>query len=184
MKIKSNALAHEIDSPFYLANKEFCEVFERFIASKKGKVKGTFNAWSYVIFGKIQTNKTWDLKYKRAVYSGTGNIFLSSKSQNLLTLVTWTCPTVKTTNATFFVRKRKFTDALKPLYSKLQEHPKYVIKKKGKHTLFFSSVLKILKPLFESEEIYRITLKNNKLVIELRSELHHFDIFDQLTKIS
>lgn len=184
MKIKSNALPHELDSPFYLANKKFCEVFERFIASKTGKVKGTYNAWSYMIYGKIRTNNAWDLKYKRAVYASTGDLLLSSKSQTLLTLAEWTCTSVKASGATFFIRRRTFLDILKPSYLKLKEHPRYVMKTNGKQSPFFTSLLETLNPLFESKEIYRITLKNNKLTIELRSELHHLDIFDQLTQLS
>ena len=53
MKIKSNALPHEVDSPFFKANKKFCQDFERFVASKKGFVKGLYNASSYIIEGKF-----------------------------------------------------------------------------------------------------------------------------------
>lgn len=143
-----------------------------------------YNAWSYVIHGKIETNNAWDLKYKRAVYSGVGSIWLSSKTQNLLVLATWTCTNVKASGTTFFIRRKKFLDALKPSYLKLQQHPKYVMKTNEKRSSFTTSILAVLKPLFESNEVYRITLKNNKLTIELRSELHHLDIFDQLTQLS
>ncbi len=183
MKIKSNALPHELDSPFYQANKKFCQVFERFIAEKKGKVKGRYNAWSYLIEGIVETNDSWSLKYKRAIYTSTGNLLLSSKYQSLLSLVEWTCTDVKASDATFFIRRKKLLDVLNPSYLKLKQHPKYVMKTNGKRSPFFANVLETLKPLFESKEIYRITLKSNKLTIELRSELHHLDIFDQLTQV-
>ncbi|WP_298519179.1 hypothetical protein [uncultured Kordia sp.] len=71
MKIKSNAAPHEVTSPFYIKHKNFCQEFEHFMATKNGFIKGTFNAWSYAIYGKIEAPKTWDLQYKRTVYSGT-----------------------------------------------------------------------------------------------------------------
>jgi len=183
MKIKSNAVPEELDSPFYHANKKFCEVFERFIASKQGKVKGRYNAWSYLIEGKIEVSKSWYLFYKKSTYSG-GNLLLSSKYQNLLAITEWTCNNVEASNTTFFVRRKKFTDILKPSYLKLTQYPTYMIKTSGKRSPFFTNVLKVLKPLFESNEIYQITLKNNKLNIELRSEEHHFDIFNELIQLS
>ncbi|MBC8753615.1 hypothetical protein H2O64_02955 [Kordia sp. YSTF-M3] len=183
MKIKSNATPLELSSPFYLANEQFCHDFERFIASKQGKVKGVYNAWSYSIYGKIETGKAWDLKYKKATYSG-GSIWFSSKYQNLLTLAEWKCHDFGTNDTSFVVRKKKFLDLLNPSFSKVDTHENYVIKaKKGKPRVL-PQLVSILKPLFESKEIYKITCKNNTLIIELRNEGHHFDIFNQLIQLS
>ncbi|WP_046758654.1 hypothetical protein [Kordia jejudonensis] len=184
MKIKSNALPHEQDSPFYEANKKFCQVFERFIASKKGSVKGTYNTVGYIIYGNIPSNYTWDLKYKKAIFTSAGKLLRSSKRENFLILVEWTCQNVSQEKVSYFIRKRKFSDRIKPLYNRLEAYPTYVIKSKGKQSDFFLTILEILTPLFEAEKIYRITLKRNKLTIELRSEAHHFDIFEQLTHLS
>lgn len=184
MKIKSNALPTELNSPFYEANKTFCQVFERFIASKKGKVKGVYNAWSYVIFGKIKTVNAWNLKYKRAVYTGMGSIWFSSKYQNLLTSVIWTCNDIQTNGSTFFIRRKKVSDILIPSYISVPNHPKYVIKSSDGELTLLAKILTIVQPLFNSKEIYQIILKNNILTIELRSEEHHFDIFEQLSHLS
>ncbi|WP_298425337.1 hypothetical protein [uncultured Kordia sp.] len=183
MKIKSNAVPEELDSPFYIENKKFCQVFERFIAGKEGKVRGRYNAWSYLIEGKIETLKSWNLFYKKSTFSG-GNLLLSSKYQNLLTIAEWTCHAVNAKNAMFFIRKRKFIDIMKPSYLKLKQHPAYVMKTNGEYLPYFSKVLNTLEMLFETNEIYTITLKNNKLTIELRTEKHHFNIFNELIQLS
>lgn len=183
MKIKSNALLQELDSPFYQANEKFCHDFERFIASKQGKVKGKYNAWSFFVEGKITTSKSWDLLYKKATYTGTGNLLFSSKYETLLTLAEWTCRDFETSDASFFVRRRKFSDLLNPLYSKLDNHKSYALKFKGIKSEIHSELLNILNPLFESKELYKISYKKNTLTIELRSDKHHFDIFNQLIQL-
>lgn len=182
MKIKSNALAQELDSPYYIANKQFCQDFERYVASKKGFVKGTYNAWSYVIYGKIETTTIWNIKYKKAAYTGNGNLLLSSKFQNLLELAKWSCTIHE--HCTIFIRKKRMSDRLNPSYHKIEEFPKYVKKVKGKPSLYFEKVLDILAPLFTSNKVYRISLKHQKLTIELRSDELHTDILDQLLQLS
>lgn len=182
MKIKSNALPQELDSPFYQANKQFCHDFEKFIASKKGKVKGSYNAWSYIIYGKVEAAKTWDLKYKKATYSG-GNIFLSYKEQNLLVLAEWTCEGFATKDTFLLVRKQKLSDRLNPRYSALMNTKKYVIRSNKKKKDKTEQFLAVLAPLFESKQVYRISLRNSKLTIEFRSDQHHFDIFNQLIQL-
>lgn len=183
MKIKSNAAPQELSSPFYQANEKFCHDFERFIASKQGKVKGVYNAWSFLVEGKIATSKSWGLFYKKATYTGTGNLLLSSKHETLLTLAEWTCTNFGTANISFFVRRRKFLDVLNPSFSQLDNHKKYVIRSKRENSKVLLKLLNILAPLFASEEIYQINLKNNILVVELRSGKHHFDIFNQLIQL-
>jgi hypothetical protein len=184
MKIKSNAAPQELSSPFYQINEKFCHNFERFIASKQGKVKGVYNAWSFLIEGKIVASKSWDLLYKKATYTGNGNLLLSSKYQNLLTLAEWKCHNFGTYNTSFVVRRKKFLDLLNPSFSKLDTHENYVIKAKKEKPKVLSQLVSILKPLFESKEIYKITCENNTLTIELRNEGHHFDIFNQLIQLS
>ena len=68
MNITSNTALVEKDSPFYKANKSFCEDFENFITNKGGETKGKYNAWSYLIHGKISSPKEWILKYKKTLY--------------------------------------------------------------------------------------------------------------------
>lgn len=184
MKIKSNAAPQETASPFYEKNREFCQAFEHFVASKNGLIKGKFNAWSYLIYGKITANYAWDLQYKRAIYSSTGSIFsLLYRDEVVLTLAKWTCKDLHTNDASFRIRKRKFFDRLNPRFSSLKHHPTYVIQSKSKETTFLVKILDILEPIFNSEEIYMTQLKNGELTIELRSETAHFDVLERFLEL-
>ena len=106
MKIKSNATLKEMTSPFYKKNEKFCEEFESFIASKNGKVKGEYNAWSYLIFGKISNPKNWNLMYKKSTFTSSGNLLLSSKSHCLFVKSEWTTKRIGTHNSEFRIRKK------------------------------------------------------------------------------
>jgi len=187
MVIKPNASPDEFSSPFFKKNEEFCLEFERFIADKNGKVKGEYNAWSYTIYGKILNPKNWTLKYKKATFSSSGNLWLSSKSQSLLVLAEWTTNRVGTHNSEFHIRKKTRTDFVKlklnESLSKVEISDKYVIESKGKNSKLISKLTTILEPLFKSEEIYTIDHQNDKLKIEMRTEKHHFDIFNELAKL-
>ncbi|WP_299212608.1 hypothetical protein [uncultured Aquimarina sp.] len=187
MKIKPNASPAELSSPFFTINKEFCSDFESYIASKNGKVKGTYNAWSYLIFGKISNPKNWSLMYKKSTFTSTGNLLLSSKYESLLVMAQWETMRKGTHNFEFEIRKKNRTDFLKiPLSKSLSNFDfsnKYVIHSKGNIPKLLSELIEILKNLFISEEIYKIVHKNDKLRIELRSENHHFDILDKLIEL-
>ncbi len=188
MSIKPNASPDEFSSPFFKKNEEFCLEFERFIADKNGKAKGEYNAWSYIVYGKILNPKKWTLKYKKATFSSSGNLWLSSKSQSLLVLVEWTTDRVGTHNSEFHIRKRTRTDFIKlklnKSLSKFETSNKYIIESKGnKPQLLLPKLIKILESLFESGEIYTIDHCNDKLKIELRTEKHYFDIFSELVNL-
>ena len=186
MIIKPNASPDEKDSPFYKKNEEFCSEFEHFIAEKNGKVKGNYNAWSYSIFGKISKPKNWTLKYKKATFS-SGNLWLSSKHQNLLVLAEWETKRAGTHNSEFLIRKKTKTDFIKLMFnkslSKFNIYDKYIIESEKNKSQLISKLTKILEPLFKSGEIYIIDHRNDKLKIELRTEKHYFDIFNELTEL-
>ena len=186
MTIKPNASPDEKDSPFYKKNEKFCSEFEHFIADKNGKVKGSYNAWSYTIYGKITQPKNWTLKYKKATFT-SGNLWLSSKHQNLLMLAEWTTERMGTHNSEFLIRKKTGTDFIKSMFnnsiSKFDIYEKYIIESENKKPQLISKLTGILENLFKSGEIYRIEHLNNKLKIELRTEKHHFDIFNKLTEL-
>ncbi|WP_298549219.1 hypothetical protein [uncultured Aquimarina sp.] len=184
MKIKSNASPDELSSPFYKLNEEFCSDFESFVAGKYGKVKGSYNAWSYLIFGKISNSTNWNLTYKKSTFTSTGNLLISSKKQSLLVLAEWETERKGTHNSEFIIRKKSRTDFLKKLLSKslseLDISKKYIIEINNKKPKLIFKLTEILKSLFQSGEIYRIEHKNDKLKIEMRTEKHHFKIFDKL----
>ena len=186
MKIKPNASPDEKSSPFYKRNEEFCSQFEHFVAEKKGKVKGNYNAWSYTILGKISTPKNWTLKYKKSTFS-SGNLWISSKNQNLLVLAEWETERIGTHNSEFLIRKKTKTDFIKLMFnkslSKFNIYDKYIIETENNKSQLISKLTKILEPLFKSKEIYKINHKDDTLKIELRTKKHYFDILNELTEL-
>lgn len=185
MKIKSNASSAELSSPFYKINEDFCKEFEHFIANKNGKVKGNYNAWSYFIQGKITNPKLWHLTYKKATYSSTGNLLLSSKSQSLLTSAEWSSSWVGSRNSEFEIRRKDSIGFVNRLFKKDLKNYKsakhYLISGEENNVTLIENLTNKLKPLFNSKEIYSIILKNETLTISLRTEKHHFDIFEKLS---
>ena len=184
MKIQSNAPSSESSSPFYKINEDFCREFENYIASKNGKVKGKYNAWSYFIQGKIPNPKQWYLKYKKATYSSTGNLLLSSKSQSLLTSAEWSTAWAGSQNSEFSIRRKDDVDLLEKIFKKeLKNYKSYLISGEEKNVILIENLELALRPLFDSKEIYSIILKNGKLTISLRTEKHHFDFFEKLSSL-
>ncbi|QNK78340.1 hypothetical protein H7F37_04435 [Winogradskyella sp. PAMC22761] len=184
MRIKSNASPDELSSPFFKSNEEFCSDFESFVANKNGKVKGNYNVWSYLIFGKISNPTNWNLTYKKSTFTSTGNLLLSSKYQSLLVLAEWETERKGTHNSEFIIRRKTRTDFLKKMVKKslseLDFSKKYMLEIKNEKPKLIFKLTEILKPLFQSGEIYKIEHKNDKIKIEMRTEKHHFKLFDKL----
>lgn len=184
MKIKPNASPDEISSPFFKSNEKFCFDFESFIYSKNGEVKGNYNAWSYLIFGKISNPKHWNLTYQKSTFTSTSSLFLLSKRQNLLVLAKWETKNKVAPNSEFTIRKKTGIDFFKKLVNtslhELDFSKKYILEiPKEKSRLCFK-IIETLRPLFLSKEIYRIEHKNDTLKIEMRTEKHHFEMFEKL----
>lgn len=183
--IKPNAASNEKTSPFYIANERFCRDFENFIAEKEGISTGNYNAWSYTVYGKITSPQTWILKYKKATYSGAHS-FLTSKYQNLLTLAEW-----KTEKASydsgFLIRRKTLNDRFmimfSPSYRRLEVSKRYVLISKAKKARSILNLTNRLAPLLRSGEVYKIQNKKNVLTIELRTDTHHFDIFNEVSQL-
>lgn len=184
MKIRPNASPNEISSSFFKKNQEFCSCFESFVANKNGKVKGNYNAWSYLIFGRISKPTIWNLTYKKSTFTSIGNLLLSSKYQSLLVLAERETERKETHNSEFIIRRKIRADFLKKLVNKslseLDISKNYILEIKNTKPKLISNLMEILKSLFQSGEIYKIEHKNNKLKIEMRTEKHYFDIFDRL----
>ncbi|WP_299274860.1 hypothetical protein [uncultured Psychroserpens sp.] len=158
------------------------------MAKKGGLVKGKYNAWSFLIFGKIERPESWDLMYKKSTFTNSGNLLLSAKNQGLLTMATWSTTIANSGFPSFSIRKRKKRDLLRILLSKnvtaLNIGKGYILEaKSGVLNPSFYDMVLVLKPLFEDKKIYTINFKKNKLTIELRSENHHFDVFDNILDI-
>jgi len=184
MAISSNASPAEKLSPFYKKNEQFCKDFERFIASKEGLIKGKYNAYSYLVTGKITKPANWKLVYKKSTFSSTGNLWLSSKSQSLFVSVDWKTRRLDSSNSNFVIRKKSVIDFLRIILNEnltlLDFDKKYVIETKNNNSKLISKLLPVLKNIFHSGELYQIVYKNNKLIISLRSEKHHFNLFNEL----
>jgi len=187
MIIKPDASPDEFDSPFFKKNEQFCIRFENFITTQKGRVKGKYNAFSYLIFGKITNTKNWNLMYRKATFTSTGNLFISSKLQGPLVIAEWETSRKGTHNSEFTIRKKTRSDFIKlRLFnssSKLDISTKYILEFKNNKPQLVSKLTTILKPLFDSNEIYSINHRDDKLKIELKTEEHHFDIFQELFKL-
>ncbi|WP_298899235.1 hypothetical protein [uncultured Psychroserpens sp.] len=181
MKIKSDASSTEILSPFYKKNQEFCQEFENYIASKKGKVKGTYNAWSYLIYGKIDQPRSWTLMYEKSTFTYNWNIFLSSKKQSLRIRTKWS--TQLDTNLKFTIRRKSILDTFNKSTSTLNKHSKYVLISDQKPSKLISDLIIILSSLFENKNVHLVTLKNGKLMIKLDTETHELNSFEKLLAI-
>ena len=186
MSIKTNASPNELDSPFFIRNEKFCKNFENFISENNGMTKGRYNAWSYDFYGKVKIENDWTLHYKKGTYS-SGNLLLSTKYQNLLVLIEWTCHKIESLGSDFIIRKRELTDLYKlsffKKYIKLNISDKYIIiPEKEKVNDKINQIINTLKPLFQKEEIYKISYKKDELKIELRTENQYFDIFKKLDR--
>jgi hypothetical protein len=183
MSISSNAAESEQNSRFYKANSAFCEEFEKFILDKGGKVTGSFNSWSYEVYGKIRTPQQWVLKYKKSTLS-SGNIFFSSKYQNLFVSLEWSTLIKTEQKLDFLIRKRKLINFRQLPYDQTSIltdiSNKYVIYSESSDSTLISELTNALKEQFKTNQIYKIQLINNQLKIEMRTDQHYFEIFQKL----
>lgn len=182
--IDHNASPNEKNSPYFVRNKEFCDQLEEFVLKRKGKVKGSYNAWSYAIIGKISKPSVWTLSYKKATFT-SGNLFLSSKYQNVLTSAVWQTRNLFKSN--FKIRKRNKLDFFLLNFSNsrtiLNVSDRYVIDHDMSKIDGLEELMSLLNPLFLSGEIYNIENLNGDFRIDLRTEQHHFQIFGQVVKL-
>lgn len=111
--------------------------FWKLHGEQNGKVKGNYDAWSYLILGKVYSPKNWTLTYKKWTFT-SGNLLLSSKSQTLLVLAEWETDRKETHNSEFEIRKKTSTDSLRKIINKslsdLDLCDKYVLEIKKRQT--------------------------------------------------
>tara|TARA_R110002033_G_scaffold22093_2_gene53871 strand:- start:6260 stop:6820 length:561 start_codon:yes stop_codon:yes gene_type:complete len=184
--ITPNADTNETDSPFYIKNESFCSEFEDFIIEHKGKIKGNYNAWSYLVIGKIETPRKWILEYKKSTFS-SGNLLLSAKTQNLFVSATWKTELTAINIADFIIRRKATKDSVLKLFNaniiELESASNYLLITEKKSHLI-QELIQLFLPLFKLNEIYKIYKLKNALTIELRTEQHYFDIFNQLNDLN
>lgn len=177
MSLISDASPDEIKSPYYIQNKIICEKFEQFILNKSGKIKGKFNAWSYVVYGKTPHPSKWEFKIKKATYS-SGNLLLSTKYQSLQVESIWFAKNMETDCSDFLIQKPKWYNRFKKL------NDFYSIKSKTPNHDLISSLTKILSPLLINQNIWKISYQNNELKIETRCENLELEIIEKLLILS
>jgi len=187
MKIKPNASPDELSSPFYKENQNICYEFEKYIAQRKGLVKGSYNAWSYKIYGKLEVNRrTWNIMYEKSTFS-SGNLLLSAKYQSLFMKAEWVCDNLNYKCKPFSIFRKKISDNIYLLLNsdvkKFQLFDKYIIKSKEPNSILVSKLNQMLNALFISKEVYSISYFDNKLKVELRTEESHFTLLNELLEI-
>ncbi|WP_299101027.1 hypothetical protein [uncultured Winogradskyella sp.] len=184
--IKPNAVANEKDSPYYVKNESFCLKFESFISQLNGKSKGNYNAWSYSVLGEIKTSRKWILEYKKSTFS-SGNLILSAKSQNLFVSAIWKTEYTSQNIPDFIIKKRTIKDMVSQLlrknFSEIKSTSNYILVSDSKSKII-DKLIEILHPLFDLNEIYKISKLKNVLTIELRTDQHYFNIFNQINNLN
>ena len=186
MPIVHNAASDELLSPYFKQNEAFCKAFDAFIQSKGGETKGKYNAWSYGVIGEISHPKSWILKYRKSTFT-SGNLLLSD-TQNQFVGLEWIATNLKMRAQSFTIRKKTFFDrillVLDQKLSTLSISSKYVIRSNRLSPDFLSELQEILKDVFLAEEVYRIRLKDGVLKVEVHTQQHYFEGFNQLSKLS
>lgn len=182
--IISNSSSIEEDSPFYKINQSFCSKFEKFIIEHNGHTNGKYNAWSYLVYGKITEPNEWVLEYKKSTFTSDNSLF-SLKNQNLFVSAIW--KTTTTNSNDFLIRKRKLMDSALKVFnaniSHLEHHKNYILIAK-KNTKVIQQFIKTIHPLLISNEVYQISQMNKELKIELRTDKLYFDIFNRLNDLN
>lgn len=184
MVIKSVAQLDELSSPYFLMNKEFCQDFEQFIASKSGMIKGSYNVWSYNITAKIPHKAEWILKCNKGTYASPGNLALSAKKQALRVTSTWSANNLISDSSDFKIKRKNFLHFFNKKWTPLTKNISYSIKGNQSHSKLQLSLFTILDDLLFHEKVMNIEYLNNKLKIEVDTEEIHKDVIDKLLIIS
>lgn len=184
--IKSNAAPDEISSPFYLKNESFCRTIEKYVINKKGEIKGSYNAWSYLIYGKINFPKQWVIKYKKATFTN-GNLLLSSKHMNLSVLAEWKTK-LSYNFDDFSIRQKTKLDRAKIKFSDEfnyldKQYHNYIIHSKDNENYLIKTLVDTMNNVFKKEEVYQIEFTDNTLRIEFRTENDYLEILEQLSEL-
>ena len=190
MSIKSNPKSEELNNPFYIANKRFCEEFEKYIISRNGQVKGTFNVWAYYLSAKINSPKEWVLSCKKSNYTSLGitPLLQSKKEYENYTLSLLTKWETKIEGfGALKIRRKMIWDIFTLTVNKNAllhpENRNYIIFSNKKNEKIVNQLTAVLKPLFDSGEIFQIIINNKTLSIQINTDSHHFNLFERLEKI-
>ena len=181
MPLVSKHATGEDSSPFYLKNKEKSEEYEAFIEVLGGQTNGNYNAYSYNLLSTVEGKARWKLVFRKATFSSTGNLLLSSKSQTQLELAQWSSENLRLGIAKFTIRKRSWSDAIMmALNSNLKELPgfkHYVIRCKETNHDVISRLTDVLSDLFKQKLVFAIEYNSPNILVDLRTgEIHKKEI--------
>jgi hypothetical protein len=185
MPVLPNASPDELNSPFFIANKEICQSFDQFIVANKGETHGNYNAFSYNVLGKVKHPNKWEFNIKKSSFT-SGNLLLSSKYQCLHVASIWTAKNLKSDCPKFKIRPKKLLDFVKigmfKNWNRLSTYNQYVIKSELPNHKLIINLFKLLGELLDFEKVWEIQYQNSELRIELRSESTHTSIIEKLLK--
>jgi hypothetical protein len=182
--IKPNAASDELSSPFFLKNEATCLKWEEFALKNGGTIQGTYNAWSYKVYLKINTPQPWFIIVSRATYT-SGNLLLSSKYQSVDEKIV--LKTKIKSNVNFTIKMSRPKD-----YFSLRRRKKLKISNSysviGVNNLVanppFEQITETLALLFKKKHVFSVKLNNYELVITLRDSNENYQVVQSLIDLS
>ena len=185
MSVVSDALKNELDSPFYLSNKNFCLEVEDFILRNSGEAVGKYNAWSFLVKGKITTPVECKLRYSKATDTAIDRGLLTDIKMSVVYRTVWEFKLSNTYKCEFVVREKSSFDKIKSLFTtsySIDFAPKYTVIKKGSDLNLLNLISSTLKIPFSSGDIFRAEFSSGLLKIEMNTDQKYFDLFEELIK--
>lgn len=160
MFIKSEATPDELDSPFYIKNRDLCTSWEKYILERGGKITGSYSPSAYIIKAKVKIHKTWVIDVKKASYT-SGNLLLSSKYQNLQELLTFQTLIKNSGCYDFYIKNGEIRQG------------------QSKHPLF-QSILDLLIDGFKNNSLYEVRFEKEVLSIVFHHQNDWFEMVDKI----
>jgi hypothetical protein len=185
MPIESVAMSNELDSPYYLENKEVCELWNDFVESKNGTVNGKYNAWSFGLKATIKTTVNWTIIVKRSTYTG-GFLFISSKEQNVQETLAIKTSELQTDCGDFYIRKPKWKDLFIRNKREINgiESYCYKIYGKSKDHPFAKAITELVYKALTDDNIYVVNFTNSELQIVLHDRNRWFNLVEKILAFS
>lgn len=163
MPIISNAAPDELDSPYYIANKNLCLEWEKYILEKGGLINAKYNAWSFNIKARVKTNYLWDVEVSKSTYSN-GFLFFKSKYQNLHEEVCLKAIIPDLVCEDFIIKKSKF-------------------KRNKPDNQFVSKLIEVLNEGLIDKSIYEVTFQKSELTIVIHHKNDWFEMVDKILNL-
>lgn len=175
--ITPNASPDELSSPFFLKNEQTCLEWEKFAKDNNGEIQGSYNAWSYKLFLKIDNPTPWRIVISRATYT-SGNLLLSSKYQNRHDQIV--IKTKVDSNAEFIIKKPSFRDFFSgKRMSRLHVNNTYKVLGQSEGEIF-NKISVLLSKQFKSKQVFLVELKKKLLSITINNANKEFELIKSL----